>query len=259
MQTRIPSFLVVARYTFWEIFHSRIVANVFFVGIGLVVLSLIAAEFTFGVPQRVALDFGLGACSLSLVGISIFMGVNLLANDIDSRTVYAVLARPVSRTSFLLGKTLGMSLILFINVLILALFSIATFVYLGGTVEPIIYWSFLFSYIEGLILLMCVLFFSLITTKVMAVVYTLCVYIAGHAIVEAKLIKYVQVRPFIRWMLDGYSFIFPNLNKLNIKDFVLYKTQLPDGYFTGGFLYGLLYISFLLVICSLIFNKKNLD
>lgn len=250
---------IIARYTFYEIFHSRIIANVFFIGLALVTLSFVAAEFTYGVPQRIALDFGMGACHLSVVAISLFMGVNLLAQDIESRTAYMVLARPIHRSSFLLGKCIGMGCILLLNVLILGGFSIGSFTYLGGTLNPLIAFSFFATFLEGMILLLVVVFFSLITTKVMSVVYSFVVFVCGHAIVEAKVSRYVVARPSLQKLLDLYGVVFPNLNKLNLKEFVLYKQEISQAYLLSSFGYGILYCMALGLICCLILESKNLD
>ena len=89
--------LIVAYYTFKEILKSKILLNVFFVGLGLMLVTYVATEFTFGVPERVAVDFGLGMLSLSSLAISLFLGVGLLSKEIESRTVYMIISRPVPR------------------------------------------------------------------------------------------------------------------------------------------------------------------
>ena len=98
----------IAYYTFKEIFKSKILVSVFFAGLGLMLVTYVATEFTYGVPERVALDFGLGILSLSSLAISLFLGATLLSKEIDSRTVYMVISRPVPRFAFILGKLLGL-------------------------------------------------------------------------------------------------------------------------------------------------------
>ena len=107
---------IIAFYTFKEIFKSKILLNVFFAGLGLMVLTYVATEFTYGVPQRVSLDIGLGMLSISSLAISLFLGVGLLSKEIDSRTVYMVIARPVHRSSFIVGKLIGLMGIQALNV-----------------------------------------------------------------------------------------------------------------------------------------------
>jgi len=66
--------LIIAAYTFKELLKSKILLNVFFIGLGLMLVTYVATEFTYGVPERVALDFGLGMLSISSLAISLFLG-----------------------------------------------------------------------------------------------------------------------------------------------------------------------------------------
>src|SRR6476659_1520795 len=124
--------LTIAFYTFKEIWKSKILLNVFFVGIGLMIVTYVATEFTYGVPERVALDFGLGMLSLSSLSISLFLGVTLLSKEIESRTIYMVISRPVPRYVFILGKIFGLLGIQGLNILILSSMSLLSVVLLGG-------------------------------------------------------------------------------------------------------------------------------
>ena len=108
----------IAYYTFSEIIKSRILINVAILGLGLMILTYVAFSFTYGEASRVALDFGLGMLSLSSVGIAIFIGVGLLSKEIENRTVYMIISRPVPRYCFILGKILGLMGILILNILL---------------------------------------------------------------------------------------------------------------------------------------------
>ena len=137
--------LVVSKYTFLEIYKSKVMINVLFLGLALVVLSYVASEFTYGVPQKIALEFGLGIVTISSVAIAIFMGSTLLSSEISNRTAYLVLSRPISRQSFILGKFLGMGLILFIDIFILGLLTFILYATLGGELDAFMFASLFFS------------------------------------------------------------------------------------------------------------------
>src|SRR5690606_26795267 len=117
---------------------SKILYNILFLGIGLLVVTYIAQQFTYGAPSRVALDFGIGVLSLSSVGIAIFMGVGLLSKEIENRTVYMIISRPVKRSSFVLGRILGLNFILLLNILILAALTLMVYFFTGGVIQPLI-------------------------------------------------------------------------------------------------------------------------
>jgi ABC-type transport system involved in multi-copper enzyme maturation permease subunit len=251
--------LTIAYYTFKEIWKSKILLNVFFVGIGLMVVTYVATEFTYGVPERVALDFGLGMLSISSLGISLFLGVGLLSREIESRTVYMVISRPVPRYAFILGKILGLMSIQAINVLILAFMTMTATKLLGGEINALILWAIGFIFLESLMLLLVVVLLSLLANNILSVLFSLVLLLLGHVIKETQEISFIRDNPLVVKILDIYHFILPAFYKLNLKDFVLYKNELSLNYLGGNLVYGVLYSAFLLLIVVFIFNRKNLD
>lgn len=250
---------VIAKTTFKEIWKSKILVNVFFIGIAMMVITYVATEFTYGVPQRVALDFGLGMLSLSSIVISLFLGVGLLSKEIDSRTVYMVISRPVPRYAFILGKILGLMGIQVVNVLLLSMMTISATILLGGQVTELLIWAILFTLIESLMLLLVVVLISLLANTVLSVLLSVVLLLLGHVIRETQDISFVATNPVLVKILDFYHFALPAFYKLNLKSEVIYKSKLTSNYLfmSGG--YGILYSAFLLLMIVYFFNKKNLD
>ncbi len=251
--------LTIALYTFKEIWKSKILLNVFFVGMGLMVVTYVATEFTFGVPERVALDFGLGMLSLSSLGISLFLGVGLLSREIESRTVYMVISRPVPRYAFILGKLIGLMGIQAVNVLILAIMTMSTTRLLGGEINALIFWTIGFIFLESLMLLLVVVLLSLLANNILSVLFSIALLLLGHVIKDTQEIAFVKSSPFAVKILEAYHFMLPAFYKLNLKEFVLYKNELSLNYLAGNLAYGILYSAFLLLVIVFLFQRKNLD
>lgn len=251
--------LVIARYTFIELFKSKIILNVGFIGLGMMLVTFVATEFTYGVPERVAIDFGFGMLSLSSLAISLFLGVGLLSREIESRTVYMIISRPVSRSSFILGKILGLMGIQLLNVLILSFMTLATGYMLGGETSPLMIWTILFILIESLLLLLIVALASLLVNNILAVSISVILLLLGHSIKETQEITFVKNSPVLHGLLEIYHFVLPAFYKLNLKDFVIYQKNLPIEYLFSALGYGLIYSTALLIIIIEIFKRKNLD
>jgi ABC-2 type transport system permease protein len=249
----------IAFYTFKELFKSKILLNVFFVGLGLMVVTYVATEFTYGVPERVALDFGLGMLSISSIAISLFLGVSLLSKEIESRTVYMIISRPVPRYAFILGKLIGLLGIQALNVLILAIMTIISVSLLGGHLDPLLFWAILFIFVESILLLLVVVLTSLLTNNILSVLFSVIILLLGHAIKETQQIAFVKSSPLLSKLLDVYHFILPAFHKLNLKDFVLYNKDLPLSYLLPSLAYGITYSGALLFFIIFIFNRKNID
>lgn len=248
----------ILRYTFLDLYKSKILFNCFLLGILLLMATIIASEFTYGTPSKVAIDFGLGVTSLSTVIIAIFMGVTLVAKEIENRTVYVVLSRDISRADFILGKIFGLMGILLLNVMILFSLSMMFFVYLGGKIDSVIIFSVIFSSLEAVTCLLLVVFFSLITNSVLSVIFTAGVYIVSYTIPYG--LKFSQIHyPVASKFLSVIEFIFPSFYNLNIKGHVLYKEFLSLEFLLKNLTIGTSYILGLLILITYIFNRKSLD
>lgn len=250
---------IVAFYTFKEILKSKILLNVFFIGLSLMVVTYVATEFTYGVPERVSLDFGLGMLSLSSIAISLFMGVNLLSKEIDSRTVYMVVSRPVPRYAFIIGKLIGLMGIQFLNVILLSATTLVATLMLGGHITSIVFWAITFILLESLLLLLVVVMISLLANTILSTLLSVIVLMLGHSVKDAQNLMLVKTSPFLKSLLEFYHFVLPGFYKLNLKDYVLYKTSLPLSYLISSFTYGIFYSAFLGIMIVYFFNKKNLD
>jgi len=251
--------LIVSKYTFKELIKSKVMVLSVWASVTLFLVVYIASEFSYGNPQKIALDFGLGTSSILSAIIAIFLGGNLIRKEVDNRTIYIALSRPIDRLQFLLGKISGLSLILFLNVFLINSVALSVYAFYGGGFDWLIIIAIIFSLIESLILLLVVIFFSLFTNQTISVVNTAVIYILGHAIPRSFDIHFLTARPALLKLVKGYSYIFPNLDKLNIKDFVLYNKGLDSGFIIGSASYGFVYCLMLLFVSTYIFNRKELE
>lgn len=252
-------FLTVSKFTFLEVYRSKLMIGLLFLAIGLLTVTYVASEFAYGASAKVALDLGFGIMSLSNIGIAIFIGSTLLSKEIEQRTLYMILSRPISRSSFLLGKIIGLSTVLFFNSLLLGGLSIFLFLKLGGPFQSLFLWALLFSFFESLIVLVFAIMFSLVANITLSVICTFAVFTVGHALNETSKIIFLKVSPFLKAILDISFFFIPNLYKLNLKDFLLYQQAIDQQYLLMTLTYATLYLIGALMIVMFIFKKKNLD
>lgn len=259
IRLNIKKILLVTKYTFLEVLKSKIMVSVGILALALLVVCLVASEFAYGDAKRVALDFGLGSLSLSSVGMAIFIGATLINKEMENRTIYMILSRPISRESFYLGRFFGMTLMLALNVAILGLTSYGFYLFLGGGPQGLIFWTFLFTFFEAVILLSVVLLFSLICNTILTVIFSLSVFIVGHALSDTVVLGFVQGRDLLRLCIKAYTFVFPNFSKINLRDYVLYEQDLPSSLLLSLSSYSVIYTGLILVISMVVFSRKNLD
>ena len=259
MSRNFNNILTVCNYTIREIYQSKVLFNVVILGFFIILISYIATEFTYGTQQKVALDFGPGLASFAAVGISIFWGVNLISSEVESRTLYLVLSRPILRRDFILGKILGMLAILLFNVLIIYFLSISIYFIFNGSYTPLVLWAFLFTFLESSIMLLMVVLLSLLVNKTLTVFNALIFFVLGHAVSDSMNISFVAARPVLKKCIEVYSYIFPDFSRLNIKKFLIYKKTLELDYLVSTLGYSFFYSLALIILILIVFNKKQLD
>ncbi len=242
-----------------EVLRSRVLVNTIFISIAIFIVVLVASELSYGNPQKVALDLGLGALSISLYIIALLMGSTLISKEIEEKTLYIVLARGISRTNFFLGRIFGLAIALFINALIITFFVLTLYFLLGGTYNSLLLYSVGYSYLSSLIILCVVSFFSLFTNITLSVLYTFVIYVIGNVLNETIVLTFVENRPILRKVIDIIRWIMPNFSILNIKEYVLYQNDLSFSYLFWAGVYGIFFCLVLMAISSIIFYKRDLD
>lgn len=254
------SVLLVAKYTAKEIYQSKVFVNILFIGLTILLFSYVAAELTYGSPQKISLDFGIGLASLAANGIAIFLGVTLIANEVESRTIYMILSKPITRSAFILGKVLGMLVILFINIITLYILSIT--IYLSsfdGVFSSLMVWVPIYITLEATIILLAVMLFSILVSKTLAVLVSIPFLVLSHALVGVLSLPFVLAQPWLKKIVTFYSYILPDLSRLNIKRFVIYQKSLSNEFLFSTLSYAGLYALMIVVLIVLIFRQKDLD
>lgn len=256
MMSRIQT---IARYTFLELMKSKVWVNTLFLGFLMLLVVFVAYSFTYGTPERVALNFGLGLLSLSSVGISVFLGASLFRSEIDSRTLYMVLSRNTKRYEFIVGKILGFASVLMINLTLLAVLTLALFFILGGSFSAIIGWSIVSIYFESLIMLVIVSIASMMSGSVLTVTSSLFIYIISYGLPLAAQTSIVKSNSALEIIIKFSSYILPNFDAINFKEFAIYSKVLPIGVLISNYSYSIFYIAFLMGLLIFTFNRKSLD
>ena len=249
---------LISKFTAKEVLKSKILYNILFLGIILFCVSYIAFQFTYGVPHRIALNFGLSAVNISGLIISLFFGANLVRSEIENRTLYMVLSRDVKRWQFLLGKVLGLFLVVMLNVLILSSLSLGIFIVYGGELSWIILWQVGLIFCVHLIVMLISILLSLVTNVVLNILLTVFIYFCGVAIYEVQTTTMVQARPGLLKLIKAYDYFLPGFYTFDIKDNVLYNLPVEVSTLFAKVGYGAAFIILLSFISVRIFNRKEL-
>ncbi len=253
------SVLIIARFTLVELIKGKLLYLSGISGLIIFLLTFISAELTFGVPARVALNIGLSMMSLSSVVIAIYVGSALIFEEIESRTIYMIVTRPVLKWQLLAGKILGVILLFLINFIILSLVVLLLMSMYQAEFSMLFIHSVNFILIEALIVMLFSILISLFSSKFMAALVSVIVLFNGHFIIEIKNSKIMELYPFFKPVINLSEAVLPMFYKINLKEYVLANEFLPAKFIGLGYTYSLSYLILLFILNIFIFNQKNLD
>ena len=249
----------VAINTFKETIRNRILVNILIFAIGIILLSLVIGDWSIHQQVRVIKDFGLSAMSIFGLLIAIFIGIRLMVQELEQRTIYIIASKTIHRWEIVLGKYLGLSLTLAINVAFMSVALFGTNLIIEGVIDWGMLPAVLLIYIEILLIVaFSILFSSFTTSTILSAIFTLIVFVVGH--LSGYLLDFVRIYPDkgYHWVLKWIYYITPNLEKLNLKMNVVEHIDLPPHAVLYGLIYGVAYILILLIISAVVFEKKDL-
>ena len=249
----------VAQYTIKDLIRSKIMWNIPVLGVILALITYVASEFTFGVPERVATNFGLAALTLSAYGIAFFAGVMLIRTEAESRTVYLIISRPLSRETFLIGKILGVSTFLAINVVALALVCFGILMTLGAVLNTQVVVATGFVLLESILLLVMIVLLSMVSNVALTLIFGVLLLVAGHAVGVTQEIMLVKKIPALATSLKYYHWVLPAFYKLNFKNYAVYAYSFPWQTLGSALVYWLSYTTGLLLLGCAVIRRKDFD
>ena len=161
---------VIAVNAFRESLRDKILYNlVLFAGL-LIGLSVLLADLSITEHHKVMADMGLAAINVIGVIIAIFVGISLVNKEIERRTIYTIMARPISRTFFIMGKYLGLALTLFVNMAIMWAVFLLTLLLYHVPIQTSLFQAVALIFVEILVVTAIALFFSTFTSTTLSAI-----------------------------------------------------------------------------------------
>jgi ABC-type transport system involved in multi-copper enzyme maturation permease subunit len=263
----------IALITFKEGIRNRAIYGITLFALLLFGATVLIATMIPREVGKVSVDMALSTISFTGLLIVLFVGINLMAKDLDKRTIYTVLSRPISRSQYIVGKFLGMVLLIAVSMGILSLLAIAAIVMLKTTHAgyftrfswPVIILA------DGLTVLMLIvlsavsfLFASFTSSSFITLVLTIITYIIGQSLSGVKALlespSYeigYSVSPVTVKMVTAAYYLFPNLSLFDIKLQAAHALTVSSSFVMWTVAYGLVYITLSITLAALIFRKKE--
>ena len=261
----------IVRVTFLGGVRDRTLLGIFILGLLLMATIPVVSYFSMRQTTEVAAGYALSVISLIGLLLTVFMGGNLISRDIDRKGIHTVVTLPISRTQYMIGKFLGLALLLFISLLILYLLAALAIFFTSLQYPPSrpLRWEIylLVVILEYVMLLVVsavsVLFNTFATSTFLPMALTLAVYGIGQSTVLVK--DYLEkvpeataISPVIAYIAKASYYIFPNLSSFDIRNGFVYSLPVNLPYLVMVLLYGFFYLGVVLLMATYFFGRRDL-
>ncbi len=252
---------IVAVNTFREAVRDRALYNLVFFALLMFAAAILVGQISIGIQDIVIVSLGLSAISFLGLLMAVFVGVGLVYKEMDKRTLYALLSKPVRRREFLLGKYAGLVLTLGINTLFMTVGLFAAMVYVkgglaAGDVATAI--AAYFILLKLAVVVALALLFSCFTTPLLAILFTAGLYVAGLFVHQIRTFGNITGSAALDAAAVWLSYLLPNFENFNVIAAAAHGRAIPGALVAQNTAYALLYAAVVLVTASVVFSRRNL-
>jgi ABC-type transport system involved in multi-copper enzyme maturation permease subunit len=250
----------IASNTFREAVRDRVLYNL--IGFALLMsgAAILVGQISIGIERLVVVNLGLTAVSIFGIVIAIFIGIGLVSKEIEKKTLYTVLSRPVRRWEFIVGKFFGLAGTLVVNTFFMAIGVFGSLLYVSHHFQVSDGWIFVALYfiiLQFLIVTAVALLFSAFSSPLLSAVFAFSVFIIGNFAEDLRGFA-GMTHGGMKWLTTAIVYTVPNLSALNVISSVAHAQPVATQLILANTLYAILYSAMALCGAILIFERRNL-
>jgi ABC-type transport system involved in multi-copper enzyme maturation permease subunit len=260
----------IAVNVFRESVRDKVLYNLVLFAILMIGAAYLIGQLTAGQDVKIIKDLGLAATSIFGVFIAVFIGIQLVSKEVERKSIYSMLSKPVQRHQLLVGKFAGLVLTLAVNLSIMtaALYAVLAFMawssdplaargWEAPALDPNMLKAVGLTFVELSMITAIALFFSSFSTPILSAAFTFAVFIAGRFSADLRNFNMVVESPAAAWLAQALYWMLPNLAPFDVRAQVVHAQPVPAGYLAVTVAYGLVYIAAILVGTTLIFSRRD--
>jgi ABC-type transport system involved in multi-copper enzyme maturation permease subunit len=252
--------LAIVRNTFREAVRDRVLYNLILFALLLIGSAIFIGELSAGQEAKIVVDLGLSAMLVFGAFIAIFVGVGLVHKEIERRTLYAILSKPIGRGQFLFGKYLGLNLTLLVNIVVMGLGVVLALLYTTRSLDPLVLriWpAILLIYFELLIITAIALVFSSFSSPALSALLSFFIFVIGHFSSDLRALSDSVASTPARWLFRVLYYLLPNFSNFSAITATAHGTNPDARTVAGAMVYGVMYVAALLSVAALVFRRRN--
>lgn len=252
--------LYIASNTFREAVRDRVLYNLIAFAVLLSGAAVFVGQISIGIERLVVVNLGLSAVSLFGIVIAIFIGIGLVSKEIEKRTLYTVLSRPVRRWEFIVGKFFGLAGTLVVNTFFMAIGVFAALLYVVhkfSASDASIFIALYFIILQFLIICALALLFSSFSSPLLSAVFAFSLFVIGSFADDLRGFAGLT-HGITGWIARGAAYLVPNFSTLNVISAVAHQQHLGWQLIVQNSFYAFFYTAMALSGAVLIFDRRNL-
>ena len=250
----------IALNTFREAVRDRVLYNLILFVLLLLASAPLFGQISIGLERLILVNVGLSSISLFGVVIAILVGIGLVSKEIEKKTLYTILSRPVRRWEFIVGKYFGLLLTLLVNAAFMTIgFYIALLITQHGLHRPDagLLVAIYFIVLQFMMMVSLTLLFSSFSTPIFSAIFAFALFVIGTFGEDLKNFAAMS-QGAIRWMTTGIAWVVPNFASLNVISQTAHDQHVSTGLILFNTLYAVLYSAAITAGAVLIFDRRNL-
>ena len=250
----------IALHTFKESVRERVLYNLVVFAVLLTAAGILFGIISVGVKEIILINLGLASISVFGLLIAIFIGIGLVSKEIERRSIYSILSKPVMRSEFILGKYLGLLLTLVVNTAIMTAGLYLALFYEKRTLalsDLNVLGAVYFILLQLAVVVGIALFFSSISTPILSAAFTFCFYIIGNFLADIRWFGREAQNVFLERATALLYYLLPSFGNFNVITRVSHGEKIPGYLVVGNSCYALLYITILVSAAILVFEERE--
>jgi len=256
--TSLRRIATLAGTTVREAVRNRILYTLLFFAVVLIATGVLVSTLSYVERERIVQDVGFAAVRLFGVGIAIFVGVGLIHGEVERRTVYTILSKPLSRAEFLLGKVAGLVVVTWMLVAVMAAAFAVVSLLVGAPVDGAHAAAFLLFGVELLVVVSVASLFSSFSTPFLSALFTVGIWLVGHATRDLRHLGEQSDSAAVEAVTLWLHRLLPDLESLNLTIEAVHGLAIPASELGWALATGLLWSSALVTAAVIVFSRRDL-
>lgn len=260
----------IALNVFRESVRDKVLYNLVLFAVMLMAASYLLGQLTAGQDVKIIKDLGLAATAIFGLFIAVFIGIGLVSKEVERKSIYGLLSKPIRRHEFIIGKYLGLVLTLAVNIAVMAAALYIVLAYMNWmetenvrraweapATDPAMLKAIFLIWVELCLITAIALCFSTFSTPILSAVFTFGLYLVGHFNADLRNFENVVDSPAVAFVARVLYYVLPNLAPFDVKADVVHAQPVSAMYIALTSAYGLVYILMLLLVSMFVFSRRD--